>query len=371
MLLVLTFGLEAMVELVLILFIVIPNLFRYLRHIKILKRVQDDSKIVLKNIILRQAAIFLPLLIFASWWILTPTNKLGWFFDIMRSDWNPVTVGVGDKWQYLLYFVQSIKTSYTFSNVLFLVILIGFLASLTAFNVKKVRVLAVFFILNFTLGTLHWYNLQDRYIYTSIPVLFLLVGFGWSKVLAKIMGPASGLFLIFALLVLKDFTSLPSYLKANATHMLLSPMYNESDYHDTLFNYDFEKWPRGARSGSARQETTEQVIDYILDKIDINKPIEIVGYTAEISPDWVELRMALRRRDKSIKYKVLSSKYNKFLVTVEVKTTSRLYTYDYKRANAWQLEKVKEIEKNYSDKLIEEKDFKELGVKVKIYENYY
>lgn len=378
-LVILTLGLEAVVELILL---------------GGLGRLGWFGKI--KKLLIKQTGIFLPILVFASWWILTPTNKWQWFLDIMRSDWNPVTVGIGDKWQYLLFFIQSIRTSYTFSNVLFLLILIGLFRAIGDIGVKKVRILLVFFIFNFVLGTIHWYNLQDRYIYTSIPILFLLVGYGWSKILVKLTGPASArvarsyfdpgeagqktwttlalspvtLFLVLTLFVLRDLLLFPSYLKANATHMLSSPMYNESDYHDTLLIYDYEKWPKLAYSKKliANSETSEGVIDYILDKTDINKPVEIVGYTAEISPDWVELRRAMRRREelKNLRIKELKN-YNKFLVAIEVRMTSRLYTYDYKRANAWQLGKIAEIERSYKDNKIEEKDFKELGVKVRIY----
>ncbi len=350
----------------------------------------------------RQLVLFLPFLLFASWWILTPDNKLPQFLDILRSDWNPVTLGAGNSWQYLTFFVQSIRASYTFSNVLFLLIAICYLLSLKDLWQKKIRVLWLFFTLNFVLGTLHAINLQDRYILTSVPALFLLVGyelpylssraskasvaiysrlrlprrpsifFGTSRNDKKnnnhltIQQFSNIFFVLFVLLVLFDLRNFPQYLKANATHMLLSAMYNETDYKDTLFDFNQNDWPKDSKqlTGNGKQkETPEQVLDYLLNNVDITKPINYLGWTAEISPDWVELRrqMALRNGQGN------QSKKGNFLVTIEVKPSSRLYTYDYKRANLWQLGRIGEIRENWIDRLVKEKEFKELGVAVRIY----
>lgn len=166
--------------------------------------------------------------------------------------------------------------------------------------------------------------------------------------------------------------------------MLLSPMYNESDYKDTLFDFNKSHWPGNievqrktetqkgnifvSQKDSAflrYQESPEGVIDYILDNVDITKPIEIIGATAEISLDWVELRRQLKKQN----YKIYNNynDYKNYIVTLEVKPASRLYTYDYRRANAWQLGKVREVEEMWGDKLLKEKDFRELGIVVRIY----
>lgn len=368
------------------------------------------------NWLKRQLALFLPLALFASWWILTPDNKLSQFLDIMRSDWNPVTVGVGNSWQYLTFFVQSIRVSYTFSDVLFVVIIICYLLAIKDLRQKKIRVLWLFFTLNFVLGTLHSINLQDRYIYTAVPALFLIVGYElngfWSflaclrkdpkeghpssssvKLQSRLRGSPRKTFcfpfsssasftmttslrepknrnllsafitVLFVLLVLLDFLKLPTLLKSNASHMLLSALYNETDYHDTLFNYNKSDWPHHIID-SSKQETTEEVVDYILDNVDINKPINYMGWTADISPDWVELRRQTRIRQIG---QIRQIPQGNYLVTIEVKPTSREYTYDYRRANSWQLPNIKEITQTNSDKLVTEKDFKELGVIVRIY----
>lgn len=341
---------------------------------------------------LRQLLLFIPLIVIAAWWILTPDNKLEWFLQIMRSDWNPVTVGLGSKLEYLLFYPNSLRASYVFSEILFWFLVVGYLLSIKDMANKKIRLLFLLFTVNLLLGTRHAINLQDRYILTTAPALFLLAGFELEKTFLKIKEKRKTksvkyvtpiLFAIFVIFVGWDLIHLPWLLKSNATHLLSSAMYEETDYRDTIFNFNKSDWPKGQLTLRPSAETSEQVIDYILENIDVNKPVEIVGYMSEIAPDWVELRSALRRREciplrsaspsatrnyagQAKKCKV-EANINRYLVTLEVKSTSRLNTYDYKRANSWAISKIKEITENNKDKLLTEKDFQELGLVVRIY----
>ena len=327
-------------------------------QIKVINPFKFPQKFVRVKIIKRNLMIFLPLFLFAVWWIYFPDNKSQWFMDIMRSDWNPVTVGVGSSLEYLLFYVNSIRTSYVFSELLFYLLLTGYLLAAFDLGERKIRFLFVFFTLNIILGTVHSINLQDRYIYTSVPALFLLVGYEIKKVLRyQSIKVLMGVLLI---LVVKDIIFFPQLLKSNASHMLLSAMYNEADYRDTLFDFNRNNWPQKP----SNTDSSETVIDYILANSDASKPMELVGFTSEISPDWLELRSHIARLRHATRDK---RNYSRYIVTIEVKPTSRLYTYDYRRANLWQLSKVKEMEKQYYNNIISQKEFKELGVIVKIY----
>jgi hypothetical protein len=335
-----------------------------------------------RKFFLSQVAIFSPLIITSGFWILMPVNKLQWFLDIMRSDWNPVTVGLGTRLEYFLYYIQSIRVSYLFSDILFLMVFISYFLAIKDLGLKKIRFLFVFFTLNFILATSHSINLQDRYIYTSVPALFLIAGYEWKYIILKLTGLFKAglqsshrhIYLALCLVILAlstkliiDFLHLSSYVKSNATHMLSSPMYNESDYRDTIFNFNKNDWPKGHQKTKAKSESPEEVIDYILDATDITKSLEIVGFTAEISPDWVELRKAIRKSNRNYSRNNNDKNHNRYLAAIEIKETSRLYTYDYRRANSWQLTKVKEFEGFYKDNLLEKKEFKELGVVVFVY----
>ncbi|MBI3980642.1 glycosyltransferase family 39 protein [Candidatus Microgenomates bacterium] len=337
------------------------------------------------KIFLRQLLLFSPLVIFAFWWILTPDNKLEWFLQIMRSDWNPVTVGLGGKLDYLLFYPNSLRVSYVFSEILFWLLLTGYLLSIRDLADKKIRLLFLLFTINLLLGTRHAVNLQDRYILTTVPGLFLLAGFELEKTWLFLRSKRKSKFVKYVICVLfvisgiwmgYDLIKLPWFLKSNATHLLSSAMYEEADYHDTIFNFNKQDWPKGELFLRKNAQTSEQVIDYILDNVDVNKQTEIVGYMSEIAPDWVELRMALRRRKCAMSARPAggynlqctnNKNINNYLVTLEVKTTSRLYTYDYKRANSWAIPKIKEITENNKGNLLVEKDFQELGLIVRVY----
>lgn len=336
--------------------------------------------VLARKTLVRHLLIFTPVSLFALWWIFTPEDKSLWFLDIMRSDWNPVTVGLGGQLEYLLFYPNSIRVSYVFSEVLFWILVAGYLLSLRELANKKVRVLFLLFTLNLVLGTRHAINLQDRYILTTVPALFLLTGYQTEKIYPlvkeKIKNQKSKLkkylrIFIFTFLFLilgSDLVKLPWFLKSNTTHLLSSAMYHETDYHDTIFNFNKNDWPKGELFLRKEAETPEQVIDYVLDNVDVNSRVEIVGYTSEMSPDWIELRMALKRRECVIKNLSCLKTGAYYLVTIEVKPTSRIYTYDYKRANSWALPKIKQIEIDSKSALRKEKEFKELGVVVKIYE---
>ena len=191
---------------------------------KLLGWILDDVYII---------AGFLPL--FLLWWATPPFERkyaLGVTFR---------TQGVGEALFYpsvnflgrVIFYLQSLIASYTFSLWLGLGLLAALGLAFYRLEDKKLRLLLLLFLANLFMISLVG-NIQERYISTAAPLVFVLfayfiVYYGDKLRGLKIARPiAIGLAALTAVLICSDVLSLPRYTKEVANRSVLFPIYRES-----------------------------------------------------------------------------------------------------------------------------------------------
>ena len=138
----------------------------------------------------------------------------------------------------------------------------------------------------------------------------------------------------------KDIFRLNQLIYSTAAYSLKSPIFNQSDYRDIFFIYDRNKWPQKKRLTFS--ESPANVVDWVLDRVDLNKPVNIIGQAAEIAPDYFNLEIA-RRKDVG-KFKIING-YSSFFVTIEIMEGKYLDNYDFRRFNSYTLPYVRDVQK--------------------------
>lgn len=325
-----------------------------------------------RKIILSHLVIFAPFLLLLGFWLFFPYNKLSSYISIVTSPVGFQTKGMTDFWGILLFYPRAIALMYSPSVILGFFLLLSLVISLRYFNDFRIRVLWLLLAINFTLVIIYNGNMQERYIFTSMPFLFLIGAFILTKLLVKsltfskkplISGLILGIWLLAGGKILVDMAHLPNFVYAVGARTLRYPVFNQTDYQDKdiWFNYNPSSWPKNLPFGAF--EKPNDVLDFVASSVDLTKPVEVMGYTNEFSPPYFDLIFALHKQKREF----VSLPYASFVVTLEVSPTSRFYTRDYQLMNAWQLEKIREIEKDPSLVMINKKKFESLDVEVTIY----
>ncbi|MBI3559590.1 hypothetical protein HY087_00485, partial [Candidatus Gottesmanbacteria bacterium] len=230
------------------------------------------------------------------------------------------------------------------------------------------RLMWIIVLINYVLATIHWNNVQERYIATSVPLLFCIGAFvivyfvthilGRKRVVKLLYGVV---FIIVAVMVAHDMSNLPHYVYTISTHTFRTPLFNQRRYEDTLFEYDRTRWDSplpGPTDLSPRD-----VMTFITTAIDPNKPLWIDGFFNELSPGYFHMMMELQKEKGSL----VSDAYSSYTVTVEVLPGSKFYTYDYTFQNTWQIPAIRARAKDPTLTKIKEKVFDQLGIRVVIY----
>lgn len=155
-----------------------------------------------------------------------------------------------------------------------------------------------------------------------------------------------GLLFLVALIMLINILSLVKRVKPVVSHNSNSRIFYETEFQkDRYFSFAVKDWPKG---GLRNKEKIGDLFNYVFSKIDINKPVELVGGANEFSP-------------------FLEDAYLSYAVTFWIEPGTMFDTKDYNDNNRF----VSELEiekKQFGEKymIIDQKDFLDLGCQVKI-----
>ena len=176
---------------------------------------------------------FLPLFIF--WWATPPFDRkyaLGIAFR---------TQGVGEALFYpsvnifgrVIFYLQSLVASYTFSLWLGLGLLTALGLALYWFEDKKLRLMLILFLANLFMISLVG-NIQERYISTAAPLVFALLVYFVVFYSDKLRGLKTakslmiGVVILLVTLISFDALGLPRYTREAANRSILFPIYKDS-----------------------------------------------------------------------------------------------------------------------------------------------
>jgi len=315
------------------------------------------------------AWLFVPVMAVLGWWIFLPANKLQAFVDVLSNRWT-VTAGLTDWRGVVLFYPRAIVLMYSASAVIGVLLLLGFVAALRSWRDFRIRTLWMIVALNVLLGVTHDANLQERFVFTAMPFLFVvaadalvrLAAAAWLRAAPEwLVGLSAMAVTVLAIKLLIDLGGLPGYVYAVGAYSLKSPTFNQLDYTDTWFNYDTASWPREVPAPSSQRPA--DVVAYVADAVDVSKPVRIVGFANELPPDSFALEFA-RRRDRG---RVAHLPDAAFVVTIEVSPASRYYTRDYRMFNVRQLAEITQIRADPTLAMIQQRAFDELGMQVAVY----
>jgi len=243
---------------------------------------------------------FLPL--FILWWATPPFDRkyaLGFIFR---------TQGIGEALFYpsvnffgrVLFYLQSLISSYNFSFWLGLGCLTALGASFGYLNDKKIRLILLMFLANIFMISLVG-NIQERYLSTAAPVVFILLAYIIVMLIeifkrckkVKVVVYATILFLAIA--IAYDALNLTRYTKEVANRSILFFIYKDSLNQFSppflfglikrpSFTYPMEQIKKYINFPSKPVSRIEGIMDYFRENIDRHCSISSIISYHDISP---------------------------------------------------------------------------------------
>jgi len=241
---------------------------------------------------------FLPLLIL--WWVTPPFQRK---FGLGIMFWSQGGTGFFPDIGYLgrlIFYLQSLVSSYNFSFWTGLGCLCAFIVSFWFYSDRKIRLLSLMFIANLFMVA-YTLNIQERYLGITVPLVFLMLAhfivrvYGKVKEINKAAVPVFVILVFIACAVGFDALSLTRYTKEVANRSILFPIYKDSlNQFDPPFLFGMVKRPaftypmdqpkKYKDFKETPRSSFRDVLDYFSSNIDKNKSISTMISYAEISP---------------------------------------------------------------------------------------
>jgi hypothetical protein len=321
------------------------------------------------QVVYKVLIITIPYLLYMFWWIFIFQNNLSKFLYIIRNT-TSYLVGVGSTWDHLIFYPASIIFMYSPSVLVGTCVFVAFIIGFWRLKESNLRFIWLLFTTNLVIAMTHTNNMQERYIFTVIPFIFIFgitVLLDISKNIYVIMNKIhlSSLVNLLVILVigicLNDLIKLPEYVYAVGAYAFKTPLFNQNEFNDLLFDYDTKKWNFPVPPLSA--EKPDDVFYMIAESVDLSKPVNVIGEANEFSQPYRNIVFA------DIKRQGLSPKlnYSEYVVIIDVFPDSKFYSRDYKIQNEWKMQNRINVEKDPSWRLIKTKIYESLKVGINIY----
>jgi hypothetical protein len=241
--------------------------------------------------------------LFILWWAMPPFSRkysLAVTFrqgSVAGANTSFISNTVGT----MLFYVQSLITSYNLSFWIGVLSLASFIASSFYYKDKKLRVISLMFLANLSFISILSFA-QERYISTAQPLMFLLLGYFCVIIYERIKHQKYALYIYaLALFVIASFafdlTSLTNYTKEVANRSMLSLIYKDSlNKYSPPFLFGLAKRPAFTYPVSIDQKkkyadfkvppgsTIQDILNYFSSNIEKNRSISTMISFNELSP---------------------------------------------------------------------------------------
>lgn len=322
------------------------------------------------TVFLNYCIFFLPVAAVMLWWVFAPTNRLSQFLYILQNPWT-TTLGLTSTLGYAVFYPYAVLLMSGASIFIGGMLLVSLVLSLFHFRDYRIRTLWFLFMLNFVFGATHPGNMQERYIITTLPALFIIgsyIAADFYRCCTANLRKKPFVYIFFIVLmvmavkVVWDLWHLPQFVYAVGAFTHKSALFNQKTIIDKWFYYDdstwaIKTWPE------MMHERPRDVAQYIVSQVDVRRPVNVVGRANELPPDFFNLIFAMSRE----KNEFPKVSYPSYTVTVEVLPHSIYYTNNFVWFNAFIIPIIRQVEKDPTLMLLTNKDFTELGVSVHIY----
>ena len=276
-----------------------------------------------------------------------------------------------------LFYLRALLYAYTFSPGIFLLYGCGIAYGLARWRQPRPRFLLLLFLAIFvSMSCIR--NGQERFIFTSVPALFLLtagfITWLWSAIRARWRWVFSA---VLALLVLGDLHRMPAYIREVGSMSVHGYTFstNRGIRPTTLFGLasypGFLRYPRTFYNPDALvapARDTGDLVGFVFENTDPRQPLCVPFYLGTLSPHLWRWHAVQENRLIFIEWHPAS----RSLVTLTVEKDSPYYTLGNKRMidgrNADWSACVEGLEARGLVKPLQEKHFPDMGLSVKIYE---
>ncbi len=318
------------------------------------------------HVLLSHVLLIVPLLISFTGWVIF-TNRFSHFLSrIFNAGFN-YTGGLTDQLTYLLFYPRGILYSYSFSPVWGLCIVATAAVSIIFWKYSALRIGMIAFLINLFFLMRHTLNVQERYLVTTIPFLFIASSIVTIFLIYKFKNtntPARVMIYSFLCIVgiagIPDLFRVPQRIYAIGSMAMKGMAFAQTDYNDTWFNYDRNTW-----SSIPPWQSTEKpsnIAEFIADTVDPTKTFTFYGSMNEIPPDYITLLLEQKNNTENT-----NDDFLWYVATVELSPTSLLRTKDYQKVNAWKEFEIISIKENTSLETLARKEYPTLGATVTLY----
>jgi len=325
---------------------------------------------------------FLPL--FILWWITPPIAKkyelgikLMLNANIASASFFP-EVGYTER---IIFYLQSIISSYTFSLWIGLGLLSSVIGSFWLYKDRKIRLISLMFLAALLLASKAM-NIQERYIAVCVPLIYLLLSYFivviFDKQLKLKLGPII-IIACLASLVIYDVSQLTRYTKEVGNRSILSFIYKGSInrysppfffgvINRPAFTCPMDQLKKYTEFKVAPKSSIRDVLAYFSSSIDSDRSITTMISYAQLSPyvfywhfkDWKALILTMNDLPMYEKYFWLSD----YFIDLKASPDSPYSTDQFeKRWN--QYEPV--LIRRGDVRLVGKKEFPDLGLTAKIF----
>jgi hypothetical protein len=326
------------------------------------------------SIITNYFFLFIPCIAILLLWLIK-TNKITDFIA-SNTNLNPQITATNNLWYWLSFYPTAIYYFYSASPILGIIFLMSILLSIFYLKNIYIRLPWIAITASIYLATIFQKNnLQERFIFTIIPFVFLISAYIsiiiYQKIILFIKYRILHLLYIFIIVIFGfkifiDLCQINSNILAISSYTFKNAVFNQTDYIDKnqWYNYDPKSWARQLPQG--QYEKPEDIYYFIANSVDLSKPYQVVGQSAELSLAYMTYMLSVAKNNNL--YPKLP--YSSFIITIEILPTSRLYTHDYLYTNIPYINYLGGTQWQKHDpylKLINHKFFSNLGVDVSIY----
>lgn len=310
---------------------------------------------------------------FAAFWIISIIGIGSWvllhgqrLITVFVHGQTPQTIGIGTWADKILFFPKSVVFVYAPNVVVGLFIICAFFYALVWYKNATIRALWVVVLVYFCILGVYTDNLHERYVFPIMPLLYILASYV-AVHLGKRLRKAHRI-CVYLLVSLGFFMgvgyvrSVPWMLYAVGAHALRSPIFNQPDYRDTLFDFNRRHWSGFIPSYGS--QSPSDVVAYVFGIIGSGSRFSVVGNVNELSPKYWELSALIAHRSM-----VPLKKPGDYVVYVEVTPESRFYTRDYLLFNQQSTEPIQHITTSPEYAVVDKKTFPDIGINVILYKS--
>jgi hypothetical protein len=325
--------------------------------------------------------------LFILWWVMPPfSRKYGLAVTFRQgSVAGANTSFISNTAGTMLYYMQSLITSYNLSFWIGILSLASLIASFFFYNDKKIRIISLMFLANLTFVSILSFA-QERYISTAQPLMFLLLGYICMVMHERIKQQKFALYIyLLAFFVIAsyayDLTSLTNYTKEVANRSIMSFIYKDSlNKFSPPFLFGLAKRPAFTYPVSIDQKkkyadfkapprsNIQDILEYFSSNIEKNRSISTMISFNELSPyviywhfhDWGAPVMSLNDMGFNPRYFWMAD----YFLDIQVAEDSPYYTDWLERR--WN-DVSKMLLKEGGIRLASKKEFADIGLTAKIY----